>query len=64
MGGVLHLDFPYTLVQRTCAGQIEMTIKMPAKPGPATGTVSIVGCGRGATNRLTGTIEARPAPKK
>ena len=62
--GELKLDFPYTMVQRKCTGQIEMNIKLPAKPGPAAGTVSIAGCGRDATNKLAGTIELRPAPKK
>jgi hypothetical protein len=39
--------------------QIEMDIKMPARPGaaPATGTVSIAGCGRPAEDKLPGTIE-------
>lgn len=63
-GGELKLDFPYTMVQRKCTGQIEMNIKMPAKPGPASGTVSIVGCGREATNKLTGTIDLKPAARK
>ena len=63
--GELRLDFPYTMVQRNCTGQIQMNIKIPAKPGPASGTISVVGCGRDATNRLTGTIELKPAaPKK
>lgn len=42
---------------KLAAAAIEMTIKMPAKPGPATGSVSIVGCGRDATNKLAGPIE-------
>jgi hypothetical protein len=64
--GELALDFPYTIVQRNCTGQIQMNIKMPAKPGPASGTISVVGCGRDATNKLTGTIDLKPAapPKK
>jgi hypothetical protein len=60
-GGELKLDFPYTMVQRGCTGQIQMDIKMPAKPGPGKGTVSIVGCGRDAANKLNGTIELKPA---
>ncbi len=59
--GELKLDFPYTMVQRNCTGQIQMDIKMPAKPGPGKGTVSIVGCGRDAANKLMGTIELKPA---
>ena len=63
--GVMKLDFPYRMVQRECDGQIVMDIKMPAKAGagPATGTVSIVGCGRTEANKLPGTIElTRKAP--
>jgi len=63
-GGQLLLDFPYSMVTRKCTGQIEMNIKLPARPGPATGTVSIVGCGRDVSNKLAGTIELKPAPKK
>lgn len=66
--GQMKLDFPYRMVQRACDGQIAMDIKMPAKPGgaPATGTVSITGCGRTEANKLPGTIELKPqvAPKK
>ena len=60
--GVMKLDFPYRMVQRECDGQIVMDIKMPAKAGagPATGTVSIVGCGRTEANKLPGTIELMP----
>ena len=63
-GGVMKLDFPYRMVQRACDGQITMDIKLPAKAGagPATGTVSIVGCGRTEANKLPGTIELKPAP--
>jgi hypothetical protein len=63
-GTAMKLDFPYRMVQRNCEGQIEMDIKMPAKAGagPATGTVSIVGCGRTADNKLGGTIELKPQP--
>lgn len=66
--GQMKLDFPYRMVQRACDGQIAMDIKLPAKAGagPATGTVSIVGCGRTAENKLPGTIElkAQPTAKK
>ena len=60
--GQMKLDFPYHMVQRNCDGQIAMDIKLPAKAaaGPATGTVSIVGCGRTAENKLAGTIELKP----
>ena len=60
--GQMKLDFPYRMVQRECDGQIAMDIKLPAKAavGPATGTVSIVGCGRTPENKLPGTIELKP----
>ena len=60
--GAMKLNFPYRMVERGCDGQIEMDIKMPPKPGsaPATGTVSIAGCGRPDTNKLPGTIELKP----
>ena len=61
--GEMMLDFPYLMVQRRCEGQIAMTIKVPPKMGPANGTVSIVGCGRDAANKLAGTIELKPAQK-
>ncbi len=64
----MKLNFPYRMVQRACDGQIEMDIKMPPKAGsaPATGTVSITGCGRTEANKLPGTIEMKlqPATKK
>ncbi len=39
-----------------------MDIKLPAKPAaaPASGTVSITGCGRSEENKLAGTIELKP----
>ena len=66
--GQMTLDFAYRMVQRGCDGQIVMDIKLPAKAGagPATGTVSITGCGRTDANKLPGTIElkAKGAAKK
>ena len=60
--GAMKLDFPYRMVQRACDGQIAMDVKLPAKANaaPATGTVSITGCGRTAANALAGTIEMKP----
>jgi hypothetical protein len=60
--GAMKLDFAYRMVQNACDGQIQMDIKMPAKPGaaPATGTVVIAGCGRPAGDTLPGTIELKP----
>jgi hypothetical protein len=50
------------MVQRACDGRIVMDIRMPAKPAaaPASGTVSITGCGRTDENKLSGTIEMKP----
>ena len=63
--GVLSLDFPYQMTQRNCTGNVKMTIKLPAKPGLATGTMEAVGCGRTEGNKITGTVEMTPAiPKK
>jgi hypothetical protein len=60
--GKMNLDFPYRMVQRACDGQIAMAIALPAKMGatPATGTVSIAGCGRSDANKLQGTIALKP----
>jgi hypothetical protein len=62
--GEMSLDFPFHMVERKCDGQIAMNFKMPAKPAETKGTVSIVGCGRDASNKLPGTIELKPAEKK
>ena len=59
--GEVSLDFPYEMPERKCDGQIAMTFKMPGKPAQTKGTVSIVGCGRDASNKLAGTIELKPA---
>jgi hypothetical protein len=59
--GEMTLDFPFHMVERKCDGQIAMNFKMPAKPAETKGTVSIVGCGRDATNKLPGTIELTPS---
>lgn len=62
--GQMHLDFPYRMVARGCDGRIEMDIKMPAKTGPANGTVAITGCGRTDGNKLAGTVELKPKSRK
>ena len=59
--GEMTLDFPYRMVERQCDGQIAMSFKLPPKPAETKGTVSIVGCGRDASNKLPGTIELKPA---
>ena len=61
--GEMLLDFPYTMVQRKCEGQIAMKFKQPVKMAPSTGTVSIAGCGRDASNKLSGTIELKAVKK-
>jgi hypothetical protein len=58
--GEMSLDFPYHMVQRNCDGQIAMKFKAPAKGGGTKGTVTILGCGRDASNKLAGTIELKP----
>jgi hypothetical protein len=62
--GVMSLDFPYEMTQRKCTGTVKMTIKLPAKPGLATGTMEAAGCGRTDANKLTGTVEMTPAAAK
>lgn len=59
--GEMMLDFPFRMVERQCDGQIAMTFKLPPKPAETKGAVSIIGCGRDASNKLPGTIELKPA---
>jgi hypothetical protein len=59
--GVVTLAFPYLMVERKCEGTVKMNITMPAKPGPAAGTMEAVGCGRDPANVLPGTVELKPA---
>jgi hypothetical protein len=61
---VLSLDFPYSMPQRSCDGAVRMTITLPPKPGPATGTLEVIGCGRDPSEPLTGTVELTPAAEK
>jgi hypothetical protein len=62
--GVLALDFPYTITERGCSGTVKMNIKLPAKPGPAQGTMEATGCGD-ASQGVTGTVElSAPLPAK
>ena len=60
-GGLLALAFPYLMTERKCEGTVKMNITMPAKPGPASGTMEAVGCGRDPNNVLPGTVELKPA---
>jgi hypothetical protein len=59
--GDMVLDFPYRMVQRNCDGQIAMNFKAPSRTAGSKGTVSIAGCGRDASNKLSGTMELKPA---
>jgi hypothetical protein len=63
-GGVMMLEFPYLMVERNCEGTVRMNIKLPAKRGPATGTMEAFGCGRDESQKLTGTVELKPAGAK
>ena len=62
--GVLSLDFPYQMTERQCEGTVKMEITLPARPGPATGTMEAIGCGRDETRKLTGTVELTPRAAK
>jgi hypothetical protein len=62
--GLLALDFPFTMTQRNCTGNVTMSITMPARPGPAKGTMEAVGCGREPGNKLAGTVELKPSAEK
>jgi hypothetical protein len=52
------------MAERNCEGTARMNITMPPKPGPALGTVEVVGCGRQENDKLTGTVELKPAAPK
>ena len=58
--GVLALEFPYQMTERKCEGTVKMNIALPPKPGPATGTMEAVGCGRDETRKLTGKVDLKP----
>jgi hypothetical protein len=58
--GVLVLDFPFHMTERNCDGQVKMNIPLPAKRGPANGTMEAVGCGRDVDDPLPGTVELKP----
>lgn len=61
--GALKLDFPYAMTERNCQGTVKMNLTIPAKPGPVTGTMEAIGCGRDETQKLTGTVELVPVKK-
>ena len=62
--GVLTLAFPYHMTERDCTGNVRMNVTLPPKPGPAMGTMEAVGCGREENDKLTGTVELKPAAPK
>lgn len=59
-GGVLSLDFPYHMTERKCEGNVTMTITLPPKPGPATGTMEAGQCGGDPGRKTPGTVELKP----
>ena len=61
--GAMKLAFPYAMTERKCEGTVTMDLKVPTKPGPVTGTMEAMGCGRDATQKLTGTVELVPVKK-
>jgi len=62
--GVLSLEFAFQMVEENCEGNVKMNIKLPAKPGPAAGTMEAVGCDGDETNKVTGTVELKPLESK
>ena len=60
----LALEFPFHMTEDNCDGKVKMNIKLPSTPGPATGTMEAVGCGREEANKVTGTVELKPAVAK
>ena len=61
--GVMKLAFPYLMTERKCEGKVTMELTVPAKPGPVTGSMEAVGCGRDPASKLTGTVELVPVKK-
>jgi hypothetical protein len=61
--GTMKLAFPYAMTERKCEGTVTMDLKVPAQPGPVTGTMEAVGCGREPSQKLTGTVELVPVKK-
>jgi outer membrane lipoprotein SlyB len=59
--GDMNLEFPFHMVEQNCDGTVKMSIKLPEKPGPSTGTMEAVGCGGDKTG---GTVELKPSAAK
>lgn len=58
--GILDLSFPYHMTENKCQGQVTMNVTLPAKPGPANGTMVAQGCGD-PNEKVTGTVELVPS---
>ena len=62
--GALVLEFPFHMTAQECDGVVRMNLQVPATPGPTKGTMEAVGCGRDESNKITGTVELKPAAQK
>jgi hypothetical protein len=58
--GVMALDFPFFMTEQKCTGHVKMAITLPAKIGPATGTMEAIGCSGRPEDKVSGTIELKP----
>lgn len=58
--GEVTLEFPFHMVEKNCDGTVKMSIKLPEKPGPSTGTMEAV-CGG---DKIGGTVELKPSAAK
>jgi hypothetical protein len=59
--GEVNLEFPFHMVEQNCDGTVKMSIKLPEKAGPSTGTMEAVGCGG---DKIGGTVELEPSAAK
>jgi hypothetical protein len=58
--GVMALDFPFFMTEQKCTGHVKMDITLPAKFGPAAGTMEAIGCSGRAEDKVAGTVELKP----
>ena len=58
--GVMALDFPFFMTEQKCTGHVKMNVTLPARVGPATGTMEAIGCSGRPEDKVTGTIELKP----
>ena len=63
-GGALVLEFQFHMAEQNCDGTVKMNIQLPESSGIAKGTMEAVGCGRDEANKVTGTVELKPAAEK